>query len=190
MRVLVDTLNRYGYEYYVLDKPTVADVEYDRLYDELVLLEKQTGVTLPDSPTRRVGGEPLKEFAPHTHLNRLLSMDKAQSTQAVLDWIDRAEKLRQEANAAGTSLPPLSFYVEHKFDGLTLCLTYREGQLVQAATRGNGVTGEAILPQALTIRAIPLRIPYTGTLEVHGECYMRLSVLEKYNRTASEPLKN
>ncbi|MBQ6645804.1 MAG: NAD-dependent DNA ligase LigA [Clostridia bacterium] len=190
MRVLVDTLNRYGYEYYVLDRPTVADVEYDRLYDELVLLEKQTGVTLPDSPTRRVGGEPLKEFAPHTHLNRLLSMDKAQSTQAVLDWIDRAEKLRQEANAAGASLPPLSFYVEHKFDGLTLCLTYREGQLVQAATRGNGVTGEAILPQALTIHAIPLRIPYTGTLEVHGECYMRLSVLEKYNRTASEPLKN
>ncbi len=190
MRTLVDTLNRYGYEYYVLDQPTVADVEYDRLYDELVRLEKQSGITLPNSPTRRVGGEPLKEFEPHTHLSRLLSMDKAQSTQAVLEWIERAEKLRAEANAAGAGLPPLSFFVEHKFDGLTICLTYKEGKLVQAATRGNGVTGEAILPQALTIRSIPLTISYQGTLEVHGECYMRLSVLEKYNQTATEPLKN
>ncbi|MBR4429261.1 MAG: NAD-dependent DNA ligase LigA, partial [Clostridia bacterium] len=190
MRYLVDILNRLGYEYYVLDRPTVADVEYDRLYDELVRLEKQTGVTLPDSPTRRVGGEPLREFAPHTHLNRLLSMDKAQSTQAVLEWIDRAEKLRGEANAAGAALPKIRFNVEHKFDGLTICLTYRDGKVVEAATRGNGVTGEAILPQALTIRTIPLTIPYTGLLEVHGECYMRLSVLEKYNKTAAEPLKN
>ena len=190
MRALVDMLNRYGYEYYVLDKPTVADVEYDRLYDELVKLEKESGVTLDDSPTRRVGGEPLKEFAPHTHLNRLLSMDKAQSTQAVLDWIDRAERLRTEANLMGANLPALSFNVEHKFDGLTICLTYMDGKLTQAATRGNGTTGEAILPQALTIRSIPLTIPYQGTLEVHGECYMRLSVLEKYNQTAAEPLKN
>ncbi|MBQ3669773.1 MAG: NAD-dependent DNA ligase LigA, partial [Clostridia bacterium] len=95
-----------------------------------------------------------------------------------------------EAVERGEKLPELTFNVEHKFDGLTICLTYREGKLVQAATRGNGVTGEAILPQALTIRSIPLAIPFRGTLEVHGECYMRLSVLEKYNRTAAEPLKN
>lgn len=190
MRELVDILNRYGYEYYVLDAPTVSDKEYDKLYDELTALEKETGVVLPDSPTRRVGGEPLKEFEPHTHINRLYSMDKAQSEEAVREWIKRCEKLRNEAVAGGNNLPQLRYVVEHKFDGLTLCLTYKEGKLVQAATRGNGVTGEAILPQALTINAIPLSIPFMGTIEVHGECYMRLSTLEKYNLTAKEPLKN
>ena len=190
MRELVDILNRLGYEYYVLDNPTVTDVEYDRLYDELVRLEKETGEVLPDSPTRRVGGETLKEFAPHTHIVRLLSMDKAQSTGAISDWVNRAEKLRAQANEGGANLPPLAYVVEHKFDGLTLCLTYKEGKLVEAATRGNGVTGESILPQALTIRSIPLSVPYQGLMEVHGECYMKLSTLEKYNRTAAEPLKN
>ncbi|MBQ3668293.1 MAG: NAD-dependent DNA ligase LigA, partial [Clostridia bacterium] len=111
MRFFVDTLNRYGYEYYVLDKPTVADVEYDRLYDELVRLEKLTGHVEEDSPTRRVGGEPLKEFEPHTHLNRLLSMDKAQSRDAVLEWIDRANRLRNEAVERGEKLPELTFNV-------------------------------------------------------------------------------
>ena len=190
MRELVDILNRYGYEYYVLDAPTVSDKEYDKLYDELTALEKETGVVLSDSPTRRVGGEPLKEFQPHTHINRLYSMDKAQSEEAVREWIKRCEKLRNEAVAGGNELPKLQYVVEHKFDGLTLCLTYKEGRLVQAATRGNGVTGEAILPQALTINSIPLSIPFMGTIEVHGECYMRLSTLEKYNETAKEPLKN
>ena len=190
MRELVDILNRLGYEYYVLDNPTVTDVEYDRLYDELVRLEKETGEVLPDSPTRRVGGETLKEFAPHTHIVRLLSMDKAQSTGAISDWVNRAEKLRAQANEGGANLPPLAYVVEHKFDGLTLCLTYKEGKLVEAATRGNGVTGESILPQALTIRSIPLAVSYQGLMEVHGECYMKLSTLEKYNRTAAEPLKN
>lgn len=84
----------------------------------------------------------------------------------------------------------LPYFVEYKFDGLTLNLTYREGQLVQAATRGNGEVGEAILPQAKTVRAVPLTIPYQGLLEVQGECIMRLSVLEQYNKTAKEPLKN
>ena len=190
MRELVDILNRLGYEYYVLDNPTVTDVEYDRLYDELVRLEKETGEVLPDSPTRRVGGETLKEFAPHAHIVRLLSMDKAQSTGAISDWVNRAEKLRAQANEGGANLPPLAYVVEHKLDGLTLCLTYKEGKLVEAATRGNGVTGESILPQALTIRSIPLSVPYQGLMEVHGECYMKLSTLEKYNRTAAEPLKN
>lgn len=190
MRELVDRLNRLGYEYYVLDNPTVTDVEYDRLYDELVRLEKETGEVLPDSPTRRVGGETLKEFVPHTHIVRLLSMDKAQSTGAISDWVNRAERLRAQANERGADLPPLSYVVEHKFDGLTLCLTYKEGRLIEAATRGNGVTGESILPQALTIRSIPLSVPYQGLMEVHGECYMKLSTLERYNRTAAEPLKN
>ena len=182
MQPLVRRLNETAHAYYVLGEPVISDMEWDRLYDELVLLEQESGVTLPDSPTHRVGGEILKGFEPHTHITRLWSMDKVQSIAALEEWIDRTEKLTGQ-----TELP---YFVEYKFDGLTLNLTYEGGQLTQAATRGNGVTGEAILPQARTIHAVPLTIPYQGLLEVQGECIMRLSTLEKYNQTAKEPLKN
>ena len=190
MRSLVDRLNETAYQYYVLDEPTISDAEWDRLYDRLVELEKQTGTRLPDSPTGRVGGEPLAAFEPHAHLARLWSMDKAQSVEALREWFNRAEKLRLEANAQGLNLPPLTFVVEHKFDGLKVNLTYEDGQLIHAATRGNGIVGEEILPQALTIRSIPLRIPFLGRMEVDGEVYMRISVLDWYNKTHDEPLKN
>ncbi|MGN1020436.1 MAG: NAD-dependent DNA ligase LigA [Aristaeellaceae bacterium] len=182
MRPLVDRLNETAYAYYVLDRPVISDKQWDEMYDQLTALEKESGIVLPDSPTHRVGGEPLTGFAPHTHITRLWSMDKVQSISALEDWIRRTEKL--------TGQTELQYYVEYKFDGLTLNLTYRDGQLVQAATRGNGVTGEAILPQARTVRSVPLSIPYKGLLEVQGECIMRLSTLEQYNKTASEPLKN
>lgn len=182
MRPLIDRLNETAHAYYVLGESLISDMQWDALYDELVALEKESGLILPDSPTQRVGGEPLKAFASHTHISRLWSMDKVQSLGALEDWIRRTEKL--------TGRQELQYYVEYKFDGLTLNLTYRDGQLVQAATRGNGVTGEAILPQAKTVHAVPLTIPYKGVLEVQGECIMRLSTLEKYNKTAKEPLKN
>ena len=185
MRELVDRLNETAYQYYTLDAPTISDKEWDALYDELVRLEKETGERLPDSPTRRVGGAVLPGFEPHTHLARLWSMGKAQSIAELRDWANRAEKLRLEAG-----LPALKYVVEHKFDGLTVNLTYEGGHLVGAATRGNGVTGEEILQQALTIRTIPVRIPYEGRMEVHGEAFMKLSTLENYNKTAKEPLKN
>ena len=185
MHELVDRLNETAYQYYTLDAPTISDKEWDALYDELVRLEKETGERLPDSPTRRVGGAVLPGFEPHTHLARLWSMGKAQSIEALRDWAARAEKLRLEAG-----LPALKYVVEHKFDGLTVNLTYEGGQLMGAATRGNGVTGEEILQQALTIRTIPVRIPYEGRMEVHGEAFMKLSTLENYNKTAKEPLKN
>ena len=187
MRELVDRLNETAYEYYTLDAPSISDKEWDQMYDELVALERETGERLPDSPTRRVGGEILKAFEPHTHLSRLWSMGKAQSIAALEEWAQRAEKLREAANA---ELPPITYVVEHKFDGLTINLTYENGELIGAATRGNGITGEEILPQVRTIRSVPLKIPFAGRMEVHGEGYMRLSVLEKYNRTASEMLKN
>ena len=187
MRELVDRLNETAYEYYTLDAPSISDKEWDKMYDELVALERETGERLPDSPTRRVGGEILKAFEPHTHLSRLWSMGKAQSIAALEEWAQRAEKLREAANA---ELPPITYVVEHKFDGLTINLTYENGELIGAATRGNGITGEEILPQVRTIRSVPLKIPFAGRMEVHGEGYMRLSVLEKYNRTASEMLKN
>ena len=182
MRELVDRLKETSYAYYVLDDPLISDMQWDQLYEELKALEAETGTVLPDSPTRQVGGEPLKGFEPHTHLTRLWSMDKVQSLEELDAWIARTEKL---AGHAG-----LQYYVEYKFDGLTLNLTYEGGQLIQAATRGNGITGEAILPQALTIHSIPRRIPYQGLMEIQGECIMRLSTLEKYNRTAKTPLKN
>lgn len=187
MRELVDWLNETAYQYYTLDDPTVSDREWDAKYDELVRMERETGERLPDSPTRRVGGAVLPYFEPHTHLARLWSMDKAQSVDALRDWARRAEKLRAEANA---DLPAPEYVVEHKFDGLTINLTYENGQLVGAATRGNGVAGEEILPQVRTIRSVPLSIPFQGRMEVHGEGFMRISVLEAYNRTAKEPLKN
>ena len=190
MRELVNYLNDKAYQYYTLDDPTISDAEYDRLYDELARLEAETGERLPDSPTRRVGGEVLAGFEPHTHLARLWSMGKAQSIEALEEWARRAERLRQDAVAAGAELPPIKYVVEHKFDGLTVNLTYEGGRLVGAATRGNGVTGEEILPQVMTIRSIPLSIPFTGRMEVHGEGFMRVSVLEKYNEMAKEPLKN
>ena len=190
MRALVDRLNETAYQYYVLDEPTISDKEWDSLYDELVAMEKATGVRLSDSPTRRVGAPPLTAFEQHRHLSRLWSMDKAQSIEEVRAWAMRAEKLRQEAIAGGDDLPPLRYVVEHKFDGLTINLTYVDGVLTQAATRGNGEVGEAILQQVMTIRSIPMSVPYKGRMEVHGECFMRLSALEKYNKTAIEPLKN
>ena len=182
MRELVDELNRHAYRYYVLDDPTISDRQYDMLFDELVALEAQLGYSLPDSPTHRVGGEPLKEYTQHRHLARLWSLDKAQSAEAVRAWAERVAKL----------LPgeTLEYSLEYKFDGLTLNLTYDGGQLVQAATRGNGEVGEEILEQVRTIRSVPLSIPFAGKMEVQGEGIMLLSALEKYNQTAEEPLKN
>ena len=182
MRPLIDRLNEASRAYYTLGESSLSDMQWDQLYDRLAALEKESGLVLEDSPTHRVGSEPLKGFEEHTHISRLWSMDKVQSIPALEDWIRRTEKLAGQTD--------LQYYVEYKFDGLTLNLTYRDGRLVQAATRGNGIVGEAILPQAKTVRAVPLTIPYKGLLEVQGECIMRLSTLKKYNETAKEPLKN
>ena len=186
MRSLVDYLNETARAYYVLDNPLISDAEWDRLYNQLQRMEKESGTVLPDSPSLRVGGEPLAAFRQHRHITRLWSMDKTQSEEELNAWFDRTEKL----HAQDASLPPLAYAVEYKLDGLTLNLTYDHGVLIQAATRGNGEVGEAILPQARTIRDVPLTIPWQGLIEVHGECIMRLSALEKYNKTAAEPLKN
>ncbi|MCJ8012673.1 NAD-dependent DNA ligase LigA [Paenibacillus sp. KQZ6P-2] len=193
MEQLVAELNKYNYHYYTLDKPLISDKEYDALYDQLVALEKESGMTLPDSPTQRVGGELLKGFAQHRHLASLWSLDKAQNVEQLASWNARAAKLVADYNSKnpGNPLPELSYAVELKFDGLTLNLTYTDGRLVQAATRGNGVVGEGILAQVKTIKSVPLSIPYKdGTIEVQGEGIMNLSVLESYNQTAAEPLKN
>ena len=137
MRELVDALNEASHRYYDLDAPTMSDDAWDAMYAELRALEDKTGVRLPDSPTRRVGGEVMEGFAEHRHIARLWSMDKAQSEGEILAWAQRAQKLTQEAGG----LPENRYCVEYKLDGLTINLTYDGGQLVQAATRGNGEVG-------------------------------------------------
>lgn len=185
MRRLVDELNNYAYHYYVLDDPLVADAEYDRLYDELQALEEQAGTALPDSPTQRVGDALLEGFEKHRHLAPLWSLDKAQTMEQLIKWQERTNKVLQ---AAGLKEPHYS--LEYKFDGLTINLTYEDGLLVGAASRGDGETGEEILAQVRTIRSVPMRISYKGRMEVQGEAVMYLSALAAYNATAREPLKN
>ncbi len=180
IRELVKILNKYAHEYYVLDNPTVSDKEYDKLYDELVRLEKQSGEVLFDSPTRRVGGEPISSFEKHNHIARLYSLDKATSEEELIAFDRRINKEGVD----------LDYTIEYKFDGLTICITYKDGKFVRATTRGNGVTGEDVTAQVLTVKSFPLTIDYKGTIEVQGEAIMRLSVLDAYNKTADEPLKN
>ena len=191
MDELIEIINELNYYYYTLDDPKVSDKEYDELFDELVRLEKETGVIRPDSPTQRVGGEILDKFEKHIHLGRLLSLDKSQDYGSLRNWDNRVKRMIEDYNSQNQDkLPPPTYVVEYKFDGLTVNLTYRDGMLVQGATRGNGIVGEAILPQLKTIKTIPLKIDFKGTMEVQGEGLMPLSALEEYNRTAEEPLKN
>lgn len=186
MRELVDYLNHASARYYVEDSPVITDAEWDRLYTLLQKMETETGTRLMDSPTRRVGGETLGVFAQHRHLNRLWSMDKVQSREELMTWFARTEGLHRKLG----DVPPLSYCVEYKFDGLTINLTYRDGILAVASTRGNGQVGEMILQQARAVQDIPLSIPYKGLMEIQGECIMRLSVLREYNLTAHEQLKS
>ena len=182
MTELVQKLNEYAYRYYTLDEPIVSDKEYDILYDELVALEKESGIVLPDSPTHRVGGELLKQFESYVHKQRLYSLAKSQTFGELESWWTRC------ANALGQEKFLCS--VEYKYDGLTVNLSYKDGNLVRATTRGNGEKGEVVTSGAKTIRTIPLTIPFKGEIEVQGECIMRLSELEKYNNTHDIPLKN
>lgn len=185
IRELVDKLNEYSKAYYVLDAPKISDKEYDELYDELLRLEEQSGIILPDSPTQRVGGDPLPCFEPHTHIHRLWSLDKVRTREDLIDWGRRVERIAESQH-----LPRVKYALEYKFDGLTINLTYEGGRLITGATRGNGIVGEDITPQIKTIRTVPLTIPFKGKMEVQGECYMKLSVLDEINKTTDEKLKN
>ncbi len=181
IKELVEKLNKYAYEYYVLDNPTVADGEYDKLYDELVKLEKETGIVLNNSPTHRVGGEPISSFSKHKHINRLYSLDKSLTDEELYNFDARIRKITSK---------PFLYTVEYKYDGLTICLTYDKGLFVRATTRGNGIEGEDVTAQVKTIKTFPLTIEYKGLLEVQGEAVIKLSTLKKYNETATEILKN
>ncbi len=181
MKEIVNQLNKWAHQYYVLDTPTVSDSQYDVLYDALLRMERDSGTVLPDSPTRRVGGQILEGFVQHKHLSKLYSLDKVQSLDQLSAWVDKLY--------AQYGVLPLS--VELKYDGLTMSATYVEGKLTTVATRGNGTVGENVTAQAMTIRSLPLTIDYTGSVELQGEVIMRLSQLQAFNdKYPDRALKN
>lgn len=180
LQELVDEVNKHCYNYYVLGNPTISDAEFDILYDKLLEEEKRLNVVLPDSPTQKVGGDPLETIEKFKHKERLYSLDKVNQIDALRQWLYDVKQ----------KYPNATFGVENKFDGLTLSLTYKNGVLQSIATRGNGFEGENVTAQAITIKSIPLKIKYQGEVSIQGEGLMLLSELEKYNKTATEVLKN
>ncbi|MFO3664846.1 NAD-dependent DNA ligase LigA [Anaerococcus sp. ENR0831] len=188
---LIEKIEELNYHYYTLDAPLVSDGEYDKLYDKLKKLEKETGIISNNSPTQKVGGEVLEKFQKHFHISRLYSQDKAQSYEDLNDWLDRANRLRNSYNQSHDDmLPELEFVLEYKFDGLTVNLTYEDGKLKKASTRGNGIVGEEISAQVKTIKSVPLEIREKSLLEIQGEALMPLSELERYNKENEFQLKN
>lgn len=191
IKELIEVIDELNYSYYTLDSPKVSDKEYDALYDELTSLEDKTGYILSYSPTQRVGGNVLDKFEKHVHLGKLWSLDKSQSYEELINWDNRVRRSIEDYNKdVEDKLPNPEYILEYKFDGLTINLTYKDGELVQGASRGNGSIGEGILGQLKTIKSIPLKISYNNTIEIQGEGLMPLSALEEYNKTANEPLKN
>ncbi|MDU6877924.1 MAG: NAD-dependent DNA ligase LigA [Clostridium botulinum] len=192
MKELVEELNQYAYEYYVLDNPSISDKEYDLKYDELVNLEKEINVTLSYSPTQRVGDNILSEFSKYTHKGRLWSLDKAQNMNQLIEWHNRNLKVIEQYNAMSEEkLPELRYIVTKKFDGLTVNCTYdANGILIKGATRGTGIIGEDITAQIKTIKTVPLKIKNNHVVEIHGEAIMTKEAFEKYNKNAKVPLKN
>ena len=181
MKELTVKINKANYEYYVLDDPKMSDKEWDSLYYKLLDIEKETGIILPGSPSQKVGGDPLSKFKKVTHDFKLYSLSKAQTIEEILDWNTRNQNIFSFDE---------EYSVEYKFDGLSLAITYENGKLIRAATRGNGEIGEDVTEQVKTIRTVPLEIDYTGLVVVQGEGIVKLSELEKYNKTADEKLKN
>lgn len=178
---LKDELNRHAYQYYVLDHPLISDSEYDRLLRELQKLEeKYPDWVSVDSPSQRVGGEPLKGFAQVKHEIPMLSLDNAFSDEELKEF-DRRLKDRLKAEK------DLEYSCEPKLDGIAVSLLYQNGLLVRGATRGDGQNGEDITANVRTIGSIPLKLTGKGIpalLEVRGEIYMPKAGFEKLNREA------
>ena len=188
---LIKKIEELNYHYYTLDAPLVSDGEYDKLYDRLKELENEADIHPDNSPTQKVGGDVLEKFEKHFHISRLYSQDKAQNYEELKEWIERASRLHDSYNQTHKEkLPDLEFVMEYKFDGLTINLTYEDGKLINAATRGNGIVGEEISAQAKTIKSIPLKIEEQSLLEIQGEALMPLSELERYNKENEFQLKN
>jgi DNA ligase (NAD+) len=189
MEELRKQIHYHNYRYYVLDSPVISDTEYDRLMRELQELEAvHPELVTPDSPTQRVGGEPLDKFEKVRHPRPMLSLSDAFAEEELRAWLERISKLLPE----GVTQKDLQYVVEPKIDGLTVVLTYEDGRYVQGATRGNGVEGEDVTANLKTIKGVPLRIPVSpdgpppAHLVVRGEAYMPIDQFEEFNRRQAE----
>ncbi|GGN64992.1 MULTISPECIES: NAD-dependent DNA ligase LigA [Oceanobacillus] len=175
---LKEVLNQYGYEYYVLDKPTVPDAEYDAKLRELEELEEKFPEFItPDSPTQRIGGAPIEGFEKVRHQVPMLSLSNAFNEEELRDFA------RRVTNALGENF---SYICELKIDGLAVSLTYEDGKFVRGATRGDGMVGEDITVNLRTVRSIPLTIKDKETLEVRGEVFMPKASFESLNKIREE----
>lgn len=179
---LTAEINKHNRNYYVYDNPTISDAEYDKLYYELVDLEKELGYSLPNTPTKRVGDYVLPGFKKRKHEIPLYSLNKVKDFADLKKWQDDMRK--------ATNNPNLTFSLEYKYDGLKVVIKYQNGHYKSATTRGNGKIGEDVTAQVKTIRSVPMTIPCKSTLTVQGECMMTNSAFEEYNKTAEIPLKN
>ena len=165
IKELVNILNEAAKAYYSESREIMTNYEYDALYDELTKLEEETGIVLANSPTNRVGYEVLSELPKETHASPMLSLSKTKSREELADWLKDKEGL-----------------LSWKMDGLTIVLTYNDGKLVKAVTRGNGEVGEVITNNARVFTNVPLNIPYKGELILRGEAVISYSDFEKINR--------
>jgi len=179
MEGLVKDLNYHSYLYYVMDAPVIPDSEYDRLYRRLKDLEERYGYSLPDSPTQRVGAPPSEKFGKINHAQPMLSLDNAFSREELREFDKRVRRLLKTEG-------PIDYTVEPKYDGLAIELTYRDGLLAAAATRGDGYAGEDITKNVMTIKSVPIRIggngAVPGVIDIRGEVYMNVEEFRKLNR--------
>ena len=169
MKELVETLNGAAKAYYQEDREIMSNQEYDSLYDQLEQLEKETGTVLTNSPTVRVGYEAVNELPKEEHPSPMLSLDKTKDKEVLRGFIGNHKCL-----------------LSWKLDGLTIVLTYENGELVKAVTRGNGIVGEVITNNARVFKNIPLRIPYKGQLVLRGEAIITYSEFERINETIGD----
>ncbi|MCR4669311.1 MAG: NAD-dependent DNA ligase LigA [Clostridia bacterium] len=176
MKEKIDILNRAGKAYYAQDEEIMTNLEYDMLYDELVELEKQSGIVLAGSPTQKVGYEVVSELPKERHPSRMLSLDKTKDRESLPGWLGDRKGL-----------------LSWKMDGLTVVLTYKDGKLAKAVTRGNGEVGEVITGNASTFINLPLRIAFPGELVIRGEAVISYADFEEINDALPEgeqPYKN
>lgn len=169
MKELAELLNRAAKAYYAEDREIMSNLEYDRLYDELAALEEKTGIVLAGSPTVTVGYEAVDELPKERHERPMLSLGKTKNREELPDWLGEQKGL-----------------LSWKLDGLTIVLTYREGQLFKAVTRGNGEVGEVITGNAKTFVNLPHRIPYQGELVLRGEAVITYADFEKINENIED----
>lgn len=169
MRELVEKLNEAAAVYYQGTDEIMSNFEYDKLYDELVSLEKATGTVLSASPTQKVGYEVISELPKETHAAPMLSLDKTKEVEQLVSWLGRQTGL-----------------LSWKMDGLTIVLTYENGKLIKAVTRGNGQVGEVITNNAKTFKNVPLSVPFQGQLILRGEAVISYSEFDKINATLPE----